>query len=336
MYEPESSINDVITTTIGGIALGEMLHRLFLEVDVSPSVAAKIGGFFVSPLESFNAIYNRPKRQNGGANIYALSVKAGVEKSFAHFTGHHSESASWNNPGAYAGVTVIYGNPFVQESRTPYDHFELQAELISNIASYQMQILSDGYIFSFAFSRARQNTSTGLTIHYDFFNATNDIIDNTGYGNIQFSSTAINWTIKHAIIFSEQAYLSVKAHAGLALWGTSMYNAPIFSDTYLGNTYTTYGAGENIKLFFTASHKKAGALELAAAGYHIFNIPVSPAHSTGTVFFLNCAVAYDFPLSARIGIGAALRYWNLFGQYDAAENVQRAMLSTSVHTSFKF
>jgi hypothetical protein len=337
MYEAEFSINDVISTTIGGVSLGEMVHRLFLEVDESPSVGAKIGGFFVSPVESYNAIFNRSKREKGTGNIYSLSFNAGLEKSFAYFAGHQTEADAWLSPGGYAGVNVVYGDPFTQEIQKPYDHFEASADLTSNIASYHMLILSDGALFSLAPSRTQKTlTSAGLTMHYDFFNATNDIIDNIGYGNIQFSSNAVDWTVKHAIILSEQAYLSVKAHAGLVLWGTSMYNDTILSDSYLKNTRGTYGIGENLKLFFTVSHKNAGTLELAATGYHILNIPVDADHSTGNVFFLNCSLAYDLPLNERVGIGATLRYWNLQGRYDTADNVHRSLVSTGVYTSFRF
>lgn len=336
MHEPESSINDVIATTIGGISLGEILHRLFLEVDASPSIGAKIGGFFISPLEGFNAVYNRPKRGTREGAIYGLLFRAGIEKSFARFTGHQAEAVSWQYPGGQIGVNVAYGNPFAQKIRKPYDHFEVAAELTTNIASYHMALLSDGYIFSLAPSRTNKTfTSAGLTMHYDFFNATNDIIDNSGYGNIQFSSNAVDWTIKHALVLSEQAYISVKAHAGLILWGTSMYNDTVLRNSYLKNTRNTYGIGENIKLFFTVSHKKTGTLGLATTGYHIFNLPVTAGHSTGNVFFLNRSITYDIPFNERIGVGATIRRWYLFGRYDAAENVCRSLVSAGVYTSFR-
>ena len=237
----------------------------------------------------------------------------------------------------YIGVNVVYGNPFVQESRIPYNHFELNAALATNIASYQMQILSDAYIFTLTPLQSEKTaTSTGLTMHYDFFNATNDIIDNTGYGNIQFSANAIDWTLKHALILSEQMHISIKTHGGFILWGTSMYNNNIYNNSYLGNTLSTYGMGENLKLFFTVSHKKTGTLELTAAGYHIVNLPVTADHSTGNVFFLNASISYDIPLGKRIGIGAAFRYWNLFALYDTAENVYRSLISASVYTSIMF
>lgn len=341
MYELGSSINDVISTSLGGVSLGEMLHRLFLEVDESPSAGAKIGGFFLSPLESVNAIYHRPKRETGGGNIYRLMVKAGFEKTFARFAGHQTEADAWQSPGGYLGVNVIYGDPFTREIRKPYDHFEASADLTANFASYNMQVISDGFIFSPAApaapSRAPKTfTNTGLTLHYDFFNATNDIIDNVGHGNIQFSSNAVDWTVKHAVILSERAHLSVKAHAGLVLWGTSMYNDSMMNDTYLMDTRNTYGIGENLKLFFAASHEKRGTLELAVTGYHIRNIPVTSGHATGNVFFLNCSAAYDLPFNERIGIGATLRHWNLLGLYDTADNVSRSLVSAGVYTSFRF
>ncbi|GMO20009.1 MAG: hypothetical protein Pg6A_06820 [Termitinemataceae bacterium] len=170
-------------------------------------------------------------------------------------------------------------------------------------------------------------------MHYDFFNATNVIIDNTGYGNIQFSSNAFDWSVKHANFFSGQAYTVIKAHAGFTFWGTSMYNGNVSSGNYLGNTHGTYGAGENIKLFFTVSNK-AGTLELAALGYHIFSIPVTPEHSTGNVFFIDASIKYDVPITRYFGIGVNLRYWKLLGLYNSAENVYRALISTGVYLVF--
>jgi hypothetical protein len=347
--EPEPSINDLITTSIAGVALGEMLHRLFLETAASPSFAAKIAGFFLSPIDSFNHIYNRPSRETGGGNIYELSLKTGVEKTAAFFPGHQNEADSWKYPGAHLEANVVYGNPFEQPrhssgghsngghsngGKTPYQHFELNAGITTNISSYDMEIISDGYIFSFFFEQEAAFTSTGLTMHYDFFNATNDIIDNTGYGNIQFSSSALAWTIKHKRELSKEYYMEVKAHLGYTFWGNSMYNSAIFNGTYLGNTSSTYGVGESLKLFFTASHQKKGRLEFAALGYHLVSLAVNEAHSEGDVFFVNGSVSYDFPISARIGIGLKQNFSGLFGMYDSAENVNRLITSTGIFLRF--
>jgi hypothetical protein len=338
--EPEPSINDFITTTTGGIALGEMLHRLFLEVDSSPSIWAKIGGFFISPISSFNKVYNRPVRGYGGGNIYDLSIRSGIEKTFAFFPGHGEQTDSWNYPGVSFDANVVYGSPFLQNSKTPYEHFELYTGITTNITSYHMAIVSDGYLFSF--NPVQTNTaitSTGLSMHFDYFNATNDIIDNLGYGNIQFSSNAVNWTVKHKYSFSQNTHLEIKAHTGITLWGNSMYNGEHIVDDFwvsLGNTRSTFGIGENIKLLFSILNNKAGRLALSIYSYHIFAIPVTEKHSTGNVFFIYSSIGYELPLGNRLAIGLRGTYWGLFGFYDSANNVNRSLVSNCLYVMFKF
>jgi len=337
LLELKPSINDFITTTIGGAALGEMLHRLFLEVD-SPSIGGTIGGFLISPLGGFNKIYNRRPRESGGGNIFEASVKTGIEKSFAFFPGHEKQEDSWNNPGGNININVVYGNPFIQESKTPYKHFELFAGFTTNTDSYHAAIISDGYLFSYnPVHTEKAFTSTGLSMHFDFFNATNDLIDNLGFGNIQFSSSAIGWAVKYKYCFSESSYFETKAHAAIVLWGNSMYSGEYSTDDFwvsLGRNRNAYGMGENIKLFFTLSHKKAGKLELAALGYHIFSFPVTERHSAGNVFFIFGSLDYCFPLGKIMGVGAKGSFWGLFGLYDSADNLSRFLVPNSLYIRF--
>lgn len=49
------SLNDLVTTTIGGAAVVEMLHRLFIELDANGTISGKIGSAFVSPADRLTA-----------------------------------------------------------------------------------------------------------------------------------------------------------------------------------------------------------------------------------------------------------------------------------------
>jgi hypothetical protein len=64
------SLNDIVVTTFGGAAFGEMLHLLYLETE-SPWIAA-----LISPMDALNnAVFQkRPSRTH---NLYYLSAMTG-------------------------------------------------------------------------------------------------------------------------------------------------------------------------------------------------------------------------------------------------------------------
>ena len=338
--EPEPAINDVITTTIGGIAFGEMLHRLFLEANASSSVPVKIIGYVLSPFSGYFGMYNRPVYETGGNTMCAVSVKSGIEKTFAFFPEHEEHADSWNYPGGHCDVHIVYGDPYIRQSALPYEHFELSAAISSNIATYNAAIVSDGYLFSLnPLQTERSFTSTGLSMHLDFYNATNEIVDNIGYGNIQFSSSAIGWTVKNQYLISGTSRLETRVHCNAVVWGTSMYNADFSVDDYwvpLGNTHGSYGVGENIKMSCTLYQSRMGNLYFNAYAYHIFTVPVTENHSRGNVFFLYGSFGYEFPLTAKIGIGAQGTFWGLFGMYDSAGSVNRRLVSNGLYVRYSF
>jgi len=348
IFEPEPAYNDVISTTVSGMALGEMMYRLFLEADSKPGFGARVGGFFLSPSASQSKIYNRPVRERGGGNIYDLTLRFGGEKSFASFHGHEKHERSWKNPGGHIDVDVVYGDPFLQQSKKPYNHFDLFAGFTMTNTSYQAAIVSDGYLFSVnPVDTDKKTTSTGLSMHYDFYDASNDFKDNVGYGNIPFSSSALGWTLKHKYRFSESSHLEIKTHVNAVIWGASNYNmhetegASVDYWVDIGDTRCTFGIGENVKLSFSLSHKKAGTLALNAYGYHIFAVPVpfsssEGKRSTGNIFFLYSTASYDFPFTERVGIGIKGNLWWLLGKYDIADDVNRRLLSAGFYTWFKF
>jgi len=338
IFEPEPSINDVITTTISGLAFGEMLYRLFLEVDTKKSFGAVIGGFLISPTSSHNKIYNRV-HESGGGNIYDLTLKLGVEKSFAFFPEQKDNEDSWKYPGGHIDVDVVYGNPFLQQSKKPYDHFNLYAGFTTNANSYHAAIVSDGYLFSINTADTdRSSASTGLGMHFDVYNASNSFKNNEGKGNINFSSSAIGWTLKQKYLFSEKSHLEIKTHINALLWGASTYNYTGINlwgkDDFYSNC--TFGIGENVKLSFSLVHKKMGRLDLNAYGYHIFAIPVNETHSKGNVFFLYSSLNYDFPITSKVGIGVKETFWWLFGMYDVTDNLNRSLASSCCYVWFKF
>jgi len=346
MLEPKPAWNDLIVTTLGGIAYGEIMHRLFMELGPMTSIWRAIGGFFVSPLSSYNLLFNRPNREVGGGNIERLSFRTGIEQSFAFFPGHRGEQDSWRYPGAALAVNVVYGDPFSQDFRRPFDHFEFFASFSTNTHSYHMIIVSDGYIFAFnPWWSPRGATSMGLSLHFDYFGATNDLIDNFGYGNIQFSSSAVGWTVKHMRRFAQRSRFELRAHANAILWGATMYNAnygdpappnAFWLEDIMGTNRGSFGMGPNVKLGLALDHERAGRLDLHVNAYHIAVLPVTRYHLRGNVFFVHAMFNYELPLTPRLGVGATGTMWGLFGFHDSMPDVNRILVSNFLYLAFRF
>jgi len=342
--EPQPSINDLITTTLGGIAYGEIMHRLFMEMGFITTVWQGVASFFISPTSAYNLLFNRPNREVGGGNIYRLSFRTGIDQSFAFFPGHEGHERSWRYPGGSLAVDIVYGDPFSREIRRPFDHFEFFAAFSFNTQSYHMAIVSDGYIFALR-PRLSPNsaTSMGLSLHFDFFNATNDLIDNLGHGNIQFSSSAIGWTVKHRRNFTQRSQFELRLHANAILWGNTMYNAredeeapPGVPWVDMGHTRGSYGMGPNIKLGLALEHERAGRLDLNIHAYHIAVIPVTRYHMRGNAFFVHAMLNYELPITSRMGIGATATMWRLIAFHDSAPDVNRSLVSNFLYLAFRF
>ncbi len=131
------SLNDMASTTLGGIALGEMQYRLTSEILDNQATGAsrffkEFGSFFIDPVREFNRILsgrNGGKADNPtdpmdwrpphGANLLMLGARVIGE----------GESLG-SNTKSYAnfGFDHVYGNPFDNSRRKPFDTMEMAVQ----------------------------------------------------------------------------------------------------------------------------------------------------------------------------------------------------------------
>ncbi len=125
-----ASLNDLINTTLGGIALGEMFHRTAWLVRNTRAtgggrLASEIGATALDPMT--------------GINRFITGDSSRVSEKPAEFVptqlrGHTSLGALWRgtNSRAFANagepfleVDLLYGDPTAGRTRTPYDAFDV-------------------------------------------------------------------------------------------------------------------------------------------------------------------------------------------------------------------
>jgi hypothetical protein len=305
-YETNTpSINDLISTTLGGAALGEMFHRLYLEIS-HPLVA-----FAVSPVDAFNDLITR--RRQYTRNIHSFRLAFGIGYIYAEQSVEQEQANEYvslntrHMVSADIAGTIIYGNPFVQQSRQPYEHFELF--LYSSFGYslwYNLKLLSDAYLFSFSvLDTETKQASTGLSLHYDLF----------ADKQFDFFSQALDWTCKYRKQFTNGIEIEFKGHIG---W--TVFNADTF---YIHNEYSTlrttennYGTGVNMKLIFAVKDRRWGALEMKTFVYEVFNIFKNEDKDSGRNLFMLINADYSFPIGKQISIGVAASMLRHRAHYD--------------------
>jgi hypothetical protein len=327
----QKSINDLITTTIGGASIGEMLHRLYITAKNRgiPEPAALL----ISPMDSLTGLITgrKPEKETGG--LYALSLSAGAVLTDIDYTEKENgqDLYSFRGPAASMAVNAIYGDPFEQKSTIPYEHFELKTGLDVNIGNYMnIYFISDGYLLSFSpINTANDMLSTGLSLHYDFvslgtFDMFNSIID-------QFSN-ALDFTIKYQHIFNNEFILQLKMHGGGTFFGVSEYYSPKDG----GETLKNYGGGINEKIYISIQKKRFGKLSLDVLRYVMWTYPETTAFSSGKVCWDFVDLTYSYDISKNISLGISTSFVHEHGRFDGFPDTEKKSKTQKIFIAWNF
>jgi hypothetical protein len=288
--------NDLISTTIGGASLGEMLHRLYLETP-SPALA-----MMISPVDAFNGLVTGRRSVRKRAAIHSMDLSLGTGHVYSRqaagkFRNHEliplRETFSVSADGSF---TLVYGNPFIQQSWTPYNHFELA--LYAHIAYpfwYNFNIRSDGYLFSFnVIDNEKSSASTGLSLHYDLF----------ADRHSNFFGESLDWTFKYKRMVNTARDFIFKGHIGAVIFNAD--DSYVFDkNVSILNTNNNYGAGVTMKLFVSSVHKKWGTATFNAALYGVSSVFDNKHTDNPDILFLYTDLSYEFPFGDDVHIGAA-------------------------------
>jgi hypothetical protein len=289
------ALNDLIVTTFGGAAFGEMLHLLYLEIPF-PWIGA-----LVSPIDALNnaVLRKQPSRTH---NLYYFSamMAAGWIRSVKEDAQLRDKNSEPDYTSLYTGnigCEVIYGDPFLQHSKKPYSQFEIKMQFGGSFHPLWLDwtLLSDGYLVSWNPLDTEKNTlSTGVSLHYDL------IAGNT----TNFASHAVDGTLKwkHTL---KAGHLELKSHIGWTMFGSSEYYP--FAETIGTNleareTENDFGTGANLKLFFALQTRQYGILTLGVCSYLLYIIPLNKPDSRGIESFNLSFLEYSYSLTNNLSL----------------------------------
>jgi hypothetical protein len=209
------SINDLINTTLGGIALGEVAYRMssLLSRQDHGAATRKLGAAVVSPLSRAQSLlYGRthdrsPPTPETRSTLVAVGQRRGV--------GGSPDGVSTSHP--FVGLTFQHGNAFDEGIHHPYDAFEFSLHLSPNEHVVLTHASVSGLLARSTLTRSSsKQLLLGLYQHYDY-----DDLPLT-----KSSSQSFSGALLYRGALSERTHVDLGLHAEVVPLGavSSEYN----------------------------------------------------------------------------------------------------------------
>lgn len=168
-----ASINDQLNTTLGGMEVGEIAHRLARALLDNTAHGAnrvfrELGGFVLDPAGNFNRVLQGDLTRQGPNPPDRLPSRLNVDADLGY---RHLGGEAVSPDQALLTVSVLYGSPFEGEMHKPFDSFTLGLEIASagaNLTRFEDEGILKGWDIAGGSSSAKH--VFGLLMGFDYVN----------------------------------------------------------------------------------------------------------------------------------------------------------------------
>lgn len=171
------SINDLISSTIGGLVIGEATNRISHTMHTQykrgvKRIGSEIGSFLITPTETIHRLINgqlwktKSKKPEDKFLIIPVRFQAGPGITYINYKNFNKEQLS-----ASIAFNVSYNDPFALKKCKPFDYFHLKA-VISNLSNqpFLNKLNIEAIIWGKNFKPSEnQKLLVGVFQHYNFF-----------------------------------------------------------------------------------------------------------------------------------------------------------------------
>lgn len=241
------SINDLVNTTIGGIILGEMTHRVSRNILARNRSGHNILGneivaFLVNPVNGLNRILDGKwgKKIDDYYAADSSHIYAEFDLGFRRFDDREGDFLYKGKNSIYSRLRFHYSNGD-HDYKRPFDEFHVNLEVGNGDSTFVNAINVHALLSGAQFFKSRRGEHFGtLDAHYDFYN--NDAFF---YGA---QSLVYNWNSHFT--YKEKNRLNLSLGAGAVLLAA------------VPDPYLLYGASRNYNYGSGASYRFKGELSL--------------------------------------------------------------------------
>jgi hypothetical protein len=242
------SFNDMISTGIGGIARGEVMHRISsLMLDNTKRGKGRFGqeaaAFLMNPVRGFNRVLSGDASEVKGNPVHPYDYRPDFQL-FIRGGGRvigEGESISENtNSYGFLEWVLSYGDAWDAENRRPYDRFDVTAQSNFGDKTRLGRLLIRGDIWSKLVSEDHS-----LSLQQDF-----DYIDNEAF---EFGGQSLGPTLVSRFELSPTMRLMARTQAFFILLGAVNSDLSFLADVANQERIREYdygpGAGGSLELY---------------------------------------------------------------------------------------
>lgn len=345
------SINDMVYTTVGSFAVGEMLYRLSLNADE----ISQILGHLVNPTRWWTQIWTRQKPLGTTRNIHELYLKFALGTAAARANIIGAPSLPYDGDELYPvfanpSLFVVYNDPYGHDSNDPYSQFELEISGSMGVGSgqgadcnyawldkklmYHVRILSNGMLFARA-PRLSENTDTtvGVSMIYDF----------DWHHYYELSALGPGAAFKQRVRLAN-SNIEWQFHGGWNILGTTdyyFYHRPVIifgSWTAVRNYSMTTGPMALLKFRWETARGMALNLSLRGYGMYDFNLQLqtdSTEHSPGWEWIGIVGANFEIPLSKIVRLGVQDELYVKRAFYKNVPDVSQIMNEAGIYVKLR-
>ena len=273
--EPPST-NDIISTSFGGIALGEATYRLSdLFIDERTSGAERVGREIltglVSPMRGINRLITGQSWKHGRSKGRAFK---NVPVSFIVSAGSRYMSSQESPKSGSLGLNLLfrldYGNPFNDTYYSPYEWFQMRGsfEFLSSQPLIN-QFNAIGVLWGKeVYAEKNRNIMFGIFQHFDYYDSET---------TRKSSAERVPYRISEAVaggaglIYYHRATPEHKVDVFGELFLNGVGLGASVSDYYkVGNRDYNMGSGYSVKMYSGVTYNKRWSFLLSSENYHIY------------------------------------------------------------------
>jgi hypothetical protein len=275
-----ASLNDLINTTFGGIAIGEVTYRLSSLLGPKSrlernTTGRELGAFVLSPVGRTQQLLNPAGIQPGDVAPALPDELASME--LGRRSGH-----------PFLDLTLRYGTPFDAGVARPYDAFEFRLQVGPGAHGIVRNVGISGLLARQNLAQnARSQSVIGLFQHFDY----------EDLPTFRFSAQSVSGALLYQYQLGEQSRINLGAHVEGVLLGeiSSDHGFEWRRDYDLGP-----GAGGRLAASFARDGRELFRFEGRLVWLH--SVHGSAANHVASFVRLAAAV----PLRGSVGVGAAL------------------------------